>query len=120
MEHDGTSLPFGATILLGESLALEEIGETADRFLATRDDGSRLSKSLPYFLSTWGSRDPLAATRWFLSKDIKDFDEQQVTRALEMAALKDPSRGAGIAQPRTRGATAASQGRRSGLVGMDR
>jgi hypothetical protein len=88
---DEPFLWFDAALLLGESLALEKMGETADRFLATRDDGRSLSASLPYFLSTWGSRDPLAAATWFLSTDIEDFDEQNVTLALGMAATKDPS-----------------------------
>lgn len=80
-----------AALLLGESLALEKMGETADRLLATRDDGSTLSGSLPYFLSSWGSRDPLAATTWFLSKGLDGFNEEEMTTALELAVAKDPS-----------------------------
>lgn len=88
---DERILSSDAALLLGESLALEKMGETADRFLVTRNDGSSLSESLPYFLSTWGSRDPLAAATWFLSRDLSDFDEQEVTTALGMAVTKDPS-----------------------------
>jgi hypothetical protein len=88
---DERILSSDAALLLGESLALEKMGEMADRFLVTRNDGSSLSESLPYFLSTWGSRDPLAAATWFLSTDLRDFDEQEVTTALGMAVTKDPS-----------------------------
>lgn len=88
---DERILSSDAALLLGESLALEKMEETADRFLVTRNDGSSLSESLPYFLSTWGCRDPLGATTWFLSTDLRDFDEQEVTTALGMAVTKDPS-----------------------------
>ncbi|MBL9161035.1 MAG: hypothetical protein JNJ70_26375 [Verrucomicrobiales bacterium] len=86
-----SEVPLDAVMLLGDSLALTEMGDTADRILAARDDGSTLSGSLPYFLSKWGSRDPLAATTWFLSKGLGRFNEQEVTTALELAAAKDPS-----------------------------
>lgn len=85
-----SEMPMDAVMLLGDSLALTDMGETADLLLATRDDGSTLSDSLPYFLSKWGSRDPLGATTWFLSKGLDGFNEQEVTTALELAAAKDP------------------------------
>jgi hypothetical protein len=82
---------WGIASVLGESLALEKMAETADLFLGKGDGGTPRGEMLGVFLGAWGKREPEAMMAWLFSQDLESLGAEAVGNSLRGLAIEDPA-----------------------------
>lgn len=81
----------GVAMVLGATLELAALSETADRFLEERESGDDAAALLKSFLPEWGERDPEAMLAWVLVQDSEAIGADILREGLQAFATKDPA-----------------------------